>query len=68
VKAYSQTERRYIKERRGETGLPEKGNWITTIKQEVWACGDIWENGKNSDQKIWIRIIKRSLHAERQNM
>jgi hypothetical protein len=43
-------------------------NRITTLKQEGWACGDISENGKSNDQNMWIRIIKRNIDTETQNM
>jgi hypothetical protein len=32
------------------------------------GMGDIWESGRNNNKNMWIRISKRCVDIERQNM
>jgi hypothetical protein len=44
-------------------------NWMNRIRHELESLGmgDIWENGRNNDKNVWVRISKRC-DVERQNM
>jgi hypothetical protein len=60
VKAYSQTKRRYTKGRRGKTGLP--------LLSKVGHVGIFQRMENVTIRKSGLRIIKSSVHIERQNM
>jgi hypothetical protein len=42
--------------------------WISRVKQEFerLSTGDIWENERNYDKIVWIRVSKRCVGTERE--